>query len=182
MVYDKKNEPTTMKKSKSEFGKGMVICLVKFAEHESQHNGAYFPIYQKFIKETPENRKLMVSNNPPDNLNYGFPFTQELKNFVRIADNVHKGDYEKAFSYEIELFMNSASDHLYEIEVPKGKEWDKIRVMVKKLQAKGLHIGHGFDAISKWTIKDYQELFELNRQIALKIDKKLGLKAEKGEW
>jgi hypothetical protein len=182
MVYDQRNEPTNMKKEKSEFGKGMLICMIKFAEHQSQHNGAYFPIYRKFIEQTPEKRKLMLQEDPPSNLNYGFPFMTALKNFVRIAEKVHKGDYEKAFSYEIELFMNSASDHLYEIEVPEGKSWDKIRAMVKKLQSKGLHIGHGFDAISKWTMDDYYELFQLNREIALKIDKKLGLKADIGNW
>jgi len=182
MVLVKRIRGNAMKKEKSDFGKGLVICLVKFAEHQSQHNGAYFPIYQKFIKQTPENKKLMLSDNPPSNLNYGFPFMQALKNFVRIADNVHKGNYEKALSYEIELFMNASSDHLYEIETPKGKDWDKIRVMVKELQNKGLHIGHGFDGKAKWTIEDINELFELNRQIALKIDKKLGLKAEIGKW
>ena len=171
-----------MKKEKSEFGRGLVLCLVKFAEHIDQHNGKYLSIYHKWITQTPENRKLMLTNNPPSELDYGFPYMKLLKVFVEIADNIFDGDYEKALSHEIELFMNASSDHLYDIEVPKGKDWDKIRAMIKKLQKKGLHMGHGFDKKAKYTMEDYLELFQLNREIALKIDKKLGIKAEMGQW
>ncbi len=170
-----------MTREKSEFGKGLVICLVKFAQHRTQHNADSFGIFDKWIKQNPENRKLMLSPSPPDNLNYGFPHMQRLKHFVEIADKIYEGDYEKYLSKEIETFMNGASDHLYEIEVPKDKRWDKVRKMVEKLRKKALHMGHGFEEKKKWTLKDVEDLFELINKISVEIDKNLGLKAEIGQ-
>lgn len=177
-----------MKKEQSEFGKGLVICLVKFAEHIYQHGFLFkIRIYKKFIEQTPENRELMISNNPPSNLNFGFLFMQELKHFVEIADEVYKGNYEEYLSHEIELWMNGASDHLYKIEVPEGKDWDKIRKKVNYLRDKGLDMGHGFRSLKgldtkKWELKDVIEVFNLCEEIAVMIDKKLGLKGDIGQW
>ncbi len=167
--------------SRSEFGRGLVICLVKFAEHfENDMGGRRLNIIGKWVHETEENRKNMLSPNPKDNLYYGFPYMGNIKFFKEMSDKVYKGNYKKALSNQIELFMNGASDHLYDIEVPKGKGWDKIRKMVDRLQNKSLKIGHGFtDKI--WTLKDLRELMELTREIGLEIDKKLGIKADMGE-
>ena len=108
---------------KSESGKGLVICLVKFAEH-----------------------------------------SEELK----------------IPSTNIYLWANAASDHLYDIEVPEGKEWDKIRGKVKELQCKGLEMGHRPGA--KPSFKDALALKNLAQDIALMIDRKLGLKPQRGQW
>jgi len=166
--------------AKSEYGKGLVICLVKFAEHIEHFNASKMRIYKKWMDETPKNRKLMISGSPPDTLNYGFPYMQYLKMFVEIADKVYDGDYEKYLAKEIEMMMNAASDHLYDIEVPKGKEWDAIRRDVRKLQSIGLKMGHGFTD-TKWTIEDFYKLFALTRKIALKVDRKIGLKPDEGK-
>lgn len=172
----------------SEFGKGLVICLVKFSQHIHQNNFlGKIKLYKKWIDETKENRELMLSKNPPSNLNFGFPHMQELKYFVEIADKIHKGDYEESLSHEIELWMNGASDHLYEIEVPEGKDWDKIRKKVNSLREKGLDMGHGFRSLrgidtNKWTFEDVIGLFQLAEEIAVMIDKKLGLKSDIGQW
>ena len=117
----------------SDFGKGLVICLVKWAEH------------------------FML-------------LTDLCKYFENFSE-----------SERIETWANGASDHLYEIEVPEGKEWDRIRKKVKELQDKGLEMGHGFTG-KKWTMEDFGELIELTHEIALMIDKKLGLKAQIGSW
>jgi len=116
----------------SEFGKGLVICLVKFAEHFE-----------------------------------GDLFTESK--------------LEMDESRQVEMWANGASDHLYEIEVPQGKEWARIRKEVKQLQDKGLEIGHGFTG-KQWTAEDRMELERLTESIALMIDRKLGLKPDIGEW
>jgi len=167
-------------KNKSEFGKGLVICLVKFSEHINQHNKLF--IYDYWIKQDEVTRKNMLSERPDSNHNYGFQYMQSLKTFVEIADKIYEGDYEKKLSNEIEMLMNGASDHLYEIEVPKGKSWDKIRKLVNKLRDSGLEIGHGFNNDARYTIKDFYGLFELTKKISLEIDKKLGLKGDEGDY
>ena len=159
------------KKEKSQFGKGLVVCLVKFYQHFS-------PEYLKEI------------------------------NICKEAFSSHYGN-EKALSRGITLWANGASDHLYEIEAPKGKEWEEVRQKVKELQDSGLEMGHGIACYTKniiYTLKDVERLRELTEEILMavnnklklnfhfegsqelvikmliKIDKKLGLKPDWGEW
>ena len=139
---------------KSKFGKGLVICLVKFAEHFEKKGG-----YVGF------NQLLMGALNEDP----------------KMCDKVYDSDKEKFLSSRIEMWANGASVHLYEIEVPEGKDWNRIRAKVKKLQDKGLEIGHGFTD-QTWTKEDFFELRYLTREIALMIDRKLGLKPQLGEW
>ena len=138
----------------SEFGKGLVICLVKFAEH--------------FERDGPTGVHRLIQG-------YWTDFHKKCCN------EVYNGDKEKYISHQIELWANGASDHLYEIRVPEGKEWNTIRKKVKKLQQKGLEIGHGFTS-KKWTKEDFLELIQLTREIALMIDRKIGLKPDIGKW
>jgi len=159
------------KKEKSEFGKGLVVCLAKFYQHFS-------PEYLKEI------------------------------NICKEVFSSHCGD-EKALSQGITLWANGASDHLYEIEAPGGKEWEGVRQKVKELQDSGLEMGHGIACYTRGTIyalKDVERLRELTEEILMavnnklklnfhfeksqeldikmliKIDKKLGLKPDWGEW
>ena len=159
------------KKEKSEFGKGLVVCLVKFYQHFSP----------EYLKE------------------------------IYIYKGVFSSHYgeEKALSRGITLWANGASDHLYEIEAPEGKEWNEVREKVKILQDSGLEMGHGIACYTKdiiYTLKDIERLRELTEEILMvvdnklklnfhfeesqevdikmliKIDKKLGLKPDWGEW
>jgi hypothetical protein len=126
----------------SEFGKGLVICLVKFAEH-----------YHRWSSQKAEYERM-----------------REIR-----PDLFDESD-------AVEMYFNGASDHLYEIEVPekcKGTEIDK---KVKELQDFGLEIGHGFKHDRKYTETDIEKAHTLCREIALLIDKELGLEAELGQW
>jgi hypothetical protein len=122
-----------MKKEQSEFGRGLVICLVKFAEHFM----SYYHI---------------------------------LKSYERVE-----------IRNAIQIWANGLSDHLYEIEVPDGKDWDEIRQRVTKLKKFGLEIGHGFTG-EIYAKKDIQKLLDLTRDIALLIDKKIGLTPDIGKY
>lgn len=160
------------KKEKSEFGRGLVVCLAKFYQHFS-------PEYLKEI------------------------------NICKEALSSYYGNEEKALNQGITLWANGASDHLYEIEAPEGKEWNEVREKVKILQDSGLEMGHGIACYTRGTIyalKDVERLRELTEEILMavnnklklnfhfaesqeldikmliKIDKKLGLKPDWGEW
>jgi hypothetical protein len=163
----------------SEFGKGFVICLVKFAEHFERDTDLI--TFDKWINETPERQKAMLLEKPPDNLNFGFPIMQKLRFFVESAQKIYEGDYKKCLSHRIELMMNAASDHLYEIEVPGEPFWDDIRIAVDLLKTKALAMGHGFTG-QVWTMADLAEIKKTTREIAMMIDRKLHLEPEEGEW
>jgi hypothetical protein len=164
---------------KSEFGKGLVICLTKFSEHFENEFISSLSLYKLWMGQTQKNRELMLSDKCPPNLDYGFPHRDRLKHF---ADSIDIwGSAEKTLSQRIEMWANGASDHLYDMEVPKGHGWKNIGGMVEKLKDKGLAMGHGSHN-TIWTIEDVRELQELTRKIALEIDKKIGLKPQLGEW
>lgn len=123
----------------SEFGKGLVICLVKFAEHLERHR----------LELDWENKE------------------------------------NKALSNQVQLWFNAASDHLCEIEVPKGKEWNRIRIKVNKLKEFGIERGHGtylMDDKLILTENDIHMALKMTREIALMIDRKIGLKPQLGDW
>lgn len=126
-----------MKKQKeSEFGRGLVICLVKFAEHAERW-------HQWFDTES------------------------ALEGFNE--------------SHRVEMFFSGASDHLYDIKIPKQWKGTPIDRKVKELQNFGLMIGHGFSGRTH-TREDIDTAFNLCREIALLIDKALGLNADIGQW
>jgi hypothetical protein len=135
-----------MKKEKAEFGKGLVICLVKFAEH-----------------------------------------AMYISHFLKMNEQMSEKDKENPSYWNegqaVSMWANGATDHLYEIEVPKGKEWDSIRRKVKRLQNKGLDMGHGSGVFSdKFTKKDADDLVRLTIEIAMMIDRKIGLKPDSGSF
>ena len=142
-------------KKKSEFGKGLVLCLVYFAGH---------------FEKLREIAQAIASYE---------------KNKILPRDWECLLDLEKTFenllSHKITMWANGATDHLYEIEVPKGREWSAIRKKVKTLQNIGLEMGHGFTN-KIYTMDDVLELTKLTKEIAFAIDKKIGLNPIRGAW
>ena len=127
--------------NESEFGKGLIICLVKFAEHRARWQNDK-DIYMELHKANPE-----------------------------LFDE----------SFAVERHFNAASDHLYEIEVPDKWSGTDIAQRVKELQGFGLEIGHNFTP-KKWTKNDVEKAYKLCQEIAILIDKKIGLNPEIGQW
>ena len=125
----------------SEFGKGLVICLVKFAEHRWRWHEQ-----RKVYKELREKH--------PDHFTIGSA---------------------------VESHFNGASDHLYEIEVPERWKRKKLGKKVKELQDFGLEMGHSFNG-RNWTEKDVDKAYTMCQEIALLIDKELGLEPQIGTW
>jgi len=140
--------------SESEFGKGLVICLVKFAEHFGR-----WPEFKETYKQLREKNKLEIA-------------LQKLQN--------QPGMFSE--SEVVKIFFNGASDHLYEIEVPKEWKNTKIGKKVSELKNLCLDIGHDFYHNEKYSEADVFKAYDLCREIALLIDKKIGLDPELGKW
>ena len=158
---------------KTEFGRGLIINLVKFAEHFENRMANQISHAKLYMSKTKEEQELMLSDNPPPNLNYGrFP-KEHMKGFLNIYVKVH-GTSEKALSSLIELWANGASDHLYEILVPRRWKGTELEKKVKKLQHLGLEIGHGFTG-KIWKFDDFVKLQDLTKEIAILIDSSIGL-------
>ena len=130
-----------MSEEQSEFGKGLVICLVKFAEH-----------WERLIDDVRRYKEL--AKERPDL-------------------------YSE--SSAVEIAMNGAGDHLYDIEVPESMKGTEIESMVEELQDKGLKMRLSMQG-ERYVFEDAAALFQLARDISLAIDKRLGLDAEIGKW
>jgi len=168
---------------KSEFGKGLVVCLCKFYQHFASENlrNAYF--CAKMLELSEEDKEKVMSDNPPSHLNYGTTANNNFKFFYTKEVQIW-GSVEKAMSQKITLWANGASDHLYDIKVPKGKEWNVIRKAVKKLQNAGLEMGHGAGIMGTrlYTLKDVAAMENVTKELLIAIDTMLGLKPDWGEW
>ena len=167
---------------KSEFGKGLVVCLAKFSEHFT--NSQIREIYDRafFLKKPQKEQDIILSGNPPPNLSYGKNKTDNFIFFMKKTVPIY-GNIKSSTSSSVTLWANGASDHLYDIEVPLDKKWNKIRVVVDMLKDKGLDMGHGLGLMGKkeYTVEDLTELVELTKKALLLIDKKLGLKPDWGD-
>jgi len=187
-----------MKKEKGKFCKNLIVNLIKF--------------YQCFInkyfkKEKSEFGKGLVVCLFKFYQHFSPEYLKEI-NICKGALSSYCGE-EKALSRGITLWANGASDHLYEIEAPEGKEWDEVREKVEILQDSGLEMGHGIKSYVEerlYILEDVESLREitedilmivngklglkfdpeqwenLDQKILIKIDKKLGLKPDWGEW
>jgi len=85
-------------------------------------------------------------------------------------------DEKKAFR----MWFNGASDHLYELEIPKKYEGTKIGRLAKWIQDKGLYWGHEFE--KEPTRKDFNMMFEKIEKLARLIDNELGVETKEAEW
>jgi len=124
--------PTKLKyEKKTEFGKGFMTCLIKFAEHAEN-----YLLTKEVIKKT----KISPAN----------------------------------------LWFSGASDHLLELEIPERFKGTKIEENVKKLK----DYVHRFrlSLSDNMTEEDVVEIQDLVREIAILVDKALGLEPDLGEF
>lgn len=116
-----------MDKEESEFGRGLVICLVKFSEH-------FENVWARRILD------------------------KDCSEFFYAAN-----------------WADGASDHLLEIKVPSGESWNEIREKVEELQSICLQLTHSEDSCLERRCKYFELLLQLNRELAVLIDKKIGI-------
>ncbi len=80
-----------------------------------------------------------------------------------------------------ELWFNGASDHLYDLQIPKELP-TTLKKRLAEFQKKVLHWGHGFDMNNQptkedkiWAIQEAKDLIRL-------IDKYFRIKTQKGDF
>lgn len=133
--------PTKLnREAKSEFGRGLVICLVKFAEHA-----------EKWLQDK--------------------EFFQQMR---------EKDSTLFSESRAVEQFFYGASDHLDKIEVPARWRGTRIETKVNELRDLAFTIRHGFTG-QEWSEEDVIKAYDLCREIALLIDRDLGLSPDIGK-
>jgi hypothetical protein len=86
---------------------------------------------------------------------------------------------EEIFSNNAEMWFNGASDHLYEIEIPKNIN-KKLRDRIRNFQDKCLEYGHGF----KGNIKEKNVIWAIQeaKDLLFEIDKLLKVNPIKATW
>ncbi|MCD6434663.1 MAG: hypothetical protein J7L14_03550 [Candidatus Diapherotrites archaeon] len=154
----------------SEFGKGLTICLIKFAEHLNDSLSRQIRDVAFWHDELKENDEKLRQ--------YDRRVQENVKVFKKVYLETRK-NYEEAISDLIKLWASGASDHLYEIEVPKCFKNTLVEDAIKALQKKAINM-RSMNALL--SLKDIDKLWDLTYKIALEIDKELGLKPQIGKW
>ena len=158
-------------KNQSDFGKGLVICLVKFAEHLENDQWERIVYTDSFLRIGDKKKIKDYDRN-----------VQLAMEYYDLTLSIWKTK-TKWFAHAIEMWANGATDHLYEMEYPKSWKGTKLARKIDKLISVGLRMGHGWDDLTKiWTVEDILKLKDWTREIALEIDKKLKLKPEMGAY
>ena len=169
--------------SKSEFGKGLAVCLAKFYHHfaEQSLRNTYF--YKQCSERSEEEQRKIRSANPPDNLNYGRDKNEGFDFWMSKMVPIW-GSVERTISHDVATWANGASDHLYEVCAPSGKKWSELRKIITELTRKALDMGHGRGLIGgkTYTLKNVDELRMLTEKALILIDEKIGLKPDWGEY
>jgi hypothetical protein len=140
----------------SEFGAGLVVCLAKFSEHLEGERPRALALFAQWIKD----------GQPT-------PMPQECRS-MDIALKV-RGTVEAALSSEIEMWMNAASDHFYDLDRERAPE------SLLELADLTLEIGHGFTG-KMWDETHLTRIRELWKHSCLELDRKLKTKPDWGTW
>lgn len=155
----------------SEFGSGQVVCLVKFMEHMGGHWFERVRDAHYWMGLTPSEREVRIAESEQ------FPNGDTAKRIAN-AQSVFlmREPMPKAISHAIELWMNGASDHFYDLDKRNCPE------PLKELATMALEIGHGFTNRTWDFEKTYNELWRLIRESALALDTNHGVPNDWGQW
>jgi len=165
----------------SEFGKGLIIPLIKFYQHFGNEAYSRIRTWKWFSKRTKKDQAIIISDNPPSSLNYGIQVQRECGDFIK---RIKSKSPDAIIEDELRMWVYGAADHLYEIECPAGNDWNEIRERVNNLRDVGLdmrnpHMGSGWDNFSFEAI---QGLHKMVKELTVLIDKKIGLSPDWGEY
>jgi esterase/lipase superfamily enzyme len=98
------------------------------------------------------------------------------------ACHLERNKYKEKYDYS--MWFNGASDHLYELEIPKKWKNKPLGRKLKKLIDLAFDIGHGDRMLDEEEAikKDFKKCVILTKEIAFLIDKELGFNPIKGEY
>jgi hypothetical protein len=155
----------------SEFGKGIVVCLAKFSEHLSEHGPYSERMIMEYARWTPEEKAYCEKELRQ------YPHGDAAQKLARMTlfemmERLERSKQE-VISHAIEMWMNAASDHFYDLDERAPKP-------LKELADLALRIGHGFTG-EIWTVQTIQTVRELWQQSCLAVDRMLGIEPDWGD-
>lgn len=147
----------------SEFGAGVVVCLVKFSEHIANPEARRIEKAIRWIKSRPiEREKLMEEEDPEWQL-------------VLALDEVATSS-EEMLDGLIVTWANGASDHLSELDLDVAPEsFRELRELLFELRYPD--VGGNFRGEEEWLT-----MLSLWSTVAMDLDVMLGTKPEWGDW
>lgn len=156
----------------SEFGRGVAICLAKFSEHLGD-SGIYSErMINEFAEWTPEKQAHCETEAAR------YPHGDAAQKLARMSvATLSSGDQDRAatLSHMIEMWMNAASDHFYDLD-------ESAPAPLKELAELTLEIGHGFTG-KRWTLHHVKKIRDLWELSCIAVDERLGVKdADWGSW
>jgi hypothetical protein len=159
------NESSTVEQS--EFGAGVIVCLAKFSGHLENDWYRRCRNAERWRTMSEDARKTIAAESK----------THPYGDSARIVADVIVGfDRDDCgLSHSIELWMNAASDHFYDLDRERAPQ------PLRDLAGLTLKIGHGFTG-EKWTWQTVEEIERLWRESCLAIDAQIGTKADWGQW
>lgn len=80
----------------------------------------------------------------------------------------------------LSMWFNGASDHFYELVVPKQLKKTEIGKLADWITERSLHFGHG--SKDKPTIEETRAIVDAVERLAILIDKELGVKPVEAEY
>ena len=107
-----------------------------------------------------------------------FPMGDSAAKLARMALFESHGERtgkERAIAMAIEMWMNGASDHFYDLDRERAP------AVLCELADLTLKIGHGFSD-ETWTIETVDRIRELWRESCLAVDRQLGTEPDWGSW
>ena len=103
-------------------------------------------------------------------------------NLILFASHFERQMVETEGVKDYSLWFNGASDHLWELTIPK--QWRKTEIGLKAFELRdlALDIGHGSRMLERDVEDEFKKVVKLTKEIGLLIDKELGFKPIKGTW
>ncbi len=141
-------------KAKTGFGKGLITCLILFAQHIGELKNIYL-----IIADYEKNKRLPVD------------WESSLKIWAT---------FENLLGSKIQTWAYAAIDHLQEIEIPKDINWDSVRNKTETFE-KLVYKCRSFNG-SLPTINDVDSIIKMLNEIAVEIDEIIGLNPDIGKW
>lgn len=154
----------------SEFGKGIVVCIVKFSEHLNNDLMCRVRSLSYWLNSSSSKQAELLSQAK------AYP-NGDVANLVRDASIYGGLPDEKLLSQYIESWANGASDHFYDLDREKAPK------ALCELATLTLDMGHGFRREALWTSKDIETIYRLWEEASLELDLMLGVRdGDWGEW
>jgi hypothetical protein len=157
--------------ARSEYGAGVVICLVKFSEHlrDPMHERVMAAGRWKCMDSRAREKALAEAARHPHG--------DSARHYALIPRMIEIYDDEDRYlSSTIEVWANAASDHFGDLDYEKAPQ------SLCDLASLMLRMGHGFTG-QRWTWDDYERVRDLWKQACLDVDRRLGVaRPDWGEW